>query len=190
MRVKTRWNVKDKPRSTEEIAGALGFILWRIACNGVLDLENENFQTDDQRQRLDVISAFLVFLIHTVDRLAYERFDQEQREALIRSLALRVVSILEDNARDAAGEERRREAFIDALNAGMNEYAELEFRPDGPSFSYMRFFAAEVAGAMGPRDNQWIIDHVMAVEGPEALETLTKAMESLTAGLGADKTAS
>jgi len=185
VRVKTRWNAKDKPRSMEDIASALAFTIWRIACNGVLELENENFQTDDQRQRLDVISAFLVFLIHTVDRQCYQKVEEAQREALVRHLAMRVVAILEDNARDTAGEERRREAFIEALNAGMSEYSDLAWGEDGPSFSYTRFFAAEVAGAMGPRDNQWIIDHVMAVEAPEALETLDKAMAGLTADLPA-----
>ena len=49
MRVKTRWNNKSKPHSIQDIASAMGFNTWRIACNGVLNLENEGFQTDTQR---------------------------------------------------------------------------------------------------------------------------------------------
>ena len=63
MRAAARWNKKDKVRTVEETAGALGVTGWRIAAQGVLGLENEGFQTDTQSQRLDVITEFAAFLV-------------------------------------------------------------------------------------------------------------------------------
>jgi hypothetical protein len=54
VRVKSKWNLKDRERTLSETGAAMGFILWRIAQQGVLNLENEGFQTDTNAQRLDV----------------------------------------------------------------------------------------------------------------------------------------
>jgi hypothetical protein len=77
VRIKSRWNQKERARSIQETASALGFIMWRIAQNALLSLENEGFQTDTQVQRLDVIEEFLAFLLHVVDRRVYDRMDQD-----------------------------------------------------------------------------------------------------------------
>lgn len=187
MRVKTRWNNKSKPHSIQDIASAMGFNTWRIACNGVLNLENEGFQTDTQRQRLDIIAEFLVFLIHTVDRLAYDKFNEDQRSALVTALALNLVNTWVDNARDIEGpaEEDRRADFIARLNEGMAEYAEMPFTEEGPGFAYLRLLGDRVAAVMGPKDNRWIMDQMMAIEAPDAIQTLRRVMRDLTAGLPA-----
>jgi hypothetical protein len=41
MRVRTRWNQKDKERSLEEIASVVAANTWKIAGESLLFLENE-----------------------------------------------------------------------------------------------------------------------------------------------------
>jgi hypothetical protein len=69
VRVKSKWNKKDKVHTLDEIGGAAAFILWRIAQQGLLNLENEGFQTDTRAQRIDVITEFLAFLVHRLCRM-------------------------------------------------------------------------------------------------------------------------
>ena len=96
VRVKSRWNKKGKTHSVEEIAGALAFILWRIATNGVLSMENAGFQTETQAQRLEIIAEFLAFAIHVADRMTIERFDEEQRVRFMTELAQKCAKHMED----------------------------------------------------------------------------------------------
>ncbi len=44
-RLKGGWNQRGRVRSLEEIGSAISFNIWQIAGQGVLDLENEGFQT-------------------------------------------------------------------------------------------------------------------------------------------------
>ena len=55
LRVKNKWQDKNRERSIEDTAGVVAFNLWKIASANVLNLENEGFQTDTQSQRIDVI---------------------------------------------------------------------------------------------------------------------------------------
>jgi len=54
IRLKTKWSNKDRERSPKELASALAFTIWRIGMEGVLNLENEGFQTESQSQRMDI----------------------------------------------------------------------------------------------------------------------------------------
>ncbi|QKT04019.1 hypothetical protein HUS23_09420 [Ectothiorhodospiraceae bacterium 2226] len=179
MRIRSRWNRKDKERSPEEQASVLGFIIWRIACNAVLNLENEGFQTDTQRQRLDVIGELVAYLLHVVDRLTFERLSVAERERFIGAVAQRLLNIWHDNLRDALGPGDHRQAMAERLNARMSEYAELPFGDGEPGFAFNRYLGACITEVMGPRDNRWILDQVMAIEVPEALQTLRKALRDV-----------
>ena len=79
MRIRSKWSAKHRDRSPEEIAGVVAFIAWRICTQAVLELENNDFQTDTQVQRLAIIWEFAAFLIHITDRMMYERMDEEER---------------------------------------------------------------------------------------------------------------
>lgn len=179
MRVKSRWNDKGKERTPEDIAGALAFIAWRIAGNAVLNLENEDYQTDTQAQRLDIMAELLAFLVHLVDRLAYGKIDEADRQRYIGALGLRLAETMQDNRVDAQGAGEYRAAFVDLLNRRMDDYAELPFADGGPGFGMRRYLGDRVAQAMGPRHNKWITQQVMDIEVPEALETLHKALRNL-----------
>ena len=179
MRIKSRWNQKERARSIQETASALGFILWRIAQNALLNLENEGFQTDTQAQRLDVIEEFLAFLLHVVDRRVYDRMDQDERSAFLNALARKLSDFVQDNARDFLGKGDHRTPFIRLVNERMDVYSEFAFRDGEPGFSLKRYLGDCVTGVMGARDSKWIDDQVMDVEVPEALKTLNRGLGNL-----------
>ncbi|MCW9023737.1 MAG: hypothetical protein OQK73_03555 [Gammaproteobacteria bacterium] len=180
MRIKSRWSKKGKTHSVEEIAGAVAFILWRIATNGVLSMENADFQTDSQEQRLNIIAEFLAFSIHMADRMTIEKFDEEERIIFMSELAKKCAKHMEDNQRDVLGSGDYREAFIDTLNRRMADYSEFNYTDeDGPSFSMRRFFGQQVKTVMGERNSKWVGDQVIDIEVPEILSHLGKAIPNL-----------
>ena len=181
MRVKSKWNVKERERSLTEIGSAAAFIVWRIAQQGTLNLENEGFQTDTNAQRLDVIAEFVAFLVHMSDRLKAAELDQAQRREFITSLARHLADQVQDNRTDAQGKGEYRQAFIDMLNTRTADYAEFSMVDGEPGYALKRYFGESVRAVMGEKDNKWISDQVMDVEVPEAMKPLNKALRDLFA---------
>ncbi len=180
VRVRTRWKNRAGPRSLEEAAGVLAFNLWRIACQGVLDIENEGFQTDTQRQRLDIIAEFLAFLVHLTDRMVYGRLDEEARRRFITALALRSVDILVDNLKDVCGPGEYREEAIARMNERFADYAGYGYdEKEGPGFGFRRRFGDLVQALVGPKDRQWVQSYVIDVGAPEVVEHLRKAVRGI-----------
>jgi hypothetical protein len=179
VRVKSKWNLRDRERSLSETGGALAFILWRIAQQGTLNLENEGFQTDTNAQRLDIITEFLAFLVHLVDRMTADRFTMEQRQEFIGSLARHLADTMQENRTDAQGKGEYRQPLIDRLNERAVDYAEFTFPDNEPGFAFRRYFGENVRMVMGERDNKWITDQVMDIEVPEAMKPLRKALRDL-----------
>jgi hypothetical protein len=179
LRVKSKWNNKDRVHSLTEIGGAAAFIIWRIAQQGVLNLENEGFQTDTNAQRLDAMAEFAAFLLHLADRLKSEELDQDERQAFISSLARHLADRMQENRTDAQGKGEYRQPLIDLINARTADYAEFPMVDNMPGYAFKRYFGENVRAVMGDRDNQWITDQVMEVEVPEVLPPLNKALREL-----------
>lgn len=182
MRVKSKWNNKGRERSLTEIGSAAAFILWRIAQQGTLNLENEGFQTDTNAQRLDVMAEFLAFLLHVVDRRQVETLEQDERQEFITALARHLANQMQENRTDAQGKGEYKAGLIELLNARTADYAEFPMPDDAPGYAMKRYFGERVRAVMGARDNQWITDQVMDVEVPEALKPLGRALRDLFAG--------
>jgi hypothetical protein len=179
VRVKSKWNLKERERSLSEIGGAMAFILWRIAQQGTLNLENEGFQTDSNAQRLDVITEFLAFLVHIADRMTAANLTREQRQEFIGSLARHLADTMQENRGDAQGAGEYRVALIERLNERAADYAGFSFVDNEPGFAFRRYFGENVRAVMGEKDNKWITDQVMDIEVPEALKPLEKAIRDL-----------
>jgi hypothetical protein len=180
IRLKTKWSDKDRKRSPKEQAGALAFTVWRIGMEGVLNLENEGFQTESQSQRMDITAEFMAFLIHLTDRNAYDPLTDEERHVFISALALRLADFMQDNRQDVEGPRDYRGPFINLINERMSDYAECSYSAEeGPGFSMRRTFGDHVTRKMGDKDRKWITEWVMEMETPEALATLKRAMKSL-----------
>lgn len=179
MRIKTRWNKQDKARSIQDIASALGFTLWRIGQGALLNLENEGFQTDTQQQRMHVMQEFMTFLTHMVDRMAFERMDDEERAEFLTALARKLADYVQDNMRDIVGGGDHRAPFIDLLNRRMDEYSEFAVVDDEPSFQLLRYFGDRLSEVLGERQRKWVSTQVIDIEAPNALKTLRRAVRNL-----------
>ena len=54
VRLKKRWNQRERPRTPAQMANAVAAGIWKLAAEIVLNLENENFETETQAQRADL----------------------------------------------------------------------------------------------------------------------------------------
>jgi hypothetical protein len=183
IRVKSKWNDKDKVRSAEDTGSALAFNLWRIAGANVLHIENEGFQTDTYNQRLDVIAELLAFFVHVVDRMTSEKdYSEDDRKALITAMAMNLAKTMHDNRRDVnegKDEVDYKEQFITVLNQRMDEYAGFKFDEGEPGFQLRRRVGEHVTEVMGEKDKKWVTDQVMEIEIPDALKTFKKVARNL-----------
>ena len=179
MRIKSKWNLKERQRSLSETASAVAFILWRIGQQGILNLENEGFQTDTHAQRVDIMEEFLAFLVHIVDRMTAAGLSVEERQIFISALAKHLADRVQENRADIQGKGDYRQPLIRLLNERTADYAEFSFTDNEPGYACRRYFGEHVRAVMGEKDNKWIADQVMDIEVPEALKPLEKAMRDL-----------
>ena len=180
MRIKSRWSKKGKTHSVEEIAGAVAFITWRIAGNCLLSLENNDFQTDTHEQRLKIISEFLIFTVHMIDRMTIEKLDENERVSFITELVTKTAKHLEDNKRDLIGSGEYRDDFISLLNERINDYSEFSYDDkEGPSFPMKRFFGDKMALIMGDKNNKWVADQIIEIEVRDIMSHLRKSVPNL-----------
>lgn len=185
MRIRTKWHKKDREVSVEEKANTMAFISWRIAMAFVLNMENENFQTDTQKQRMDIIQEVVAFLVSVTDRLVANQMSEEERRDFITKFALKIAKVFQENAEDLVGRgEDYQGPFINVLNDRLNAYSECGWddAEEMPGYQYKRDFGDYVSAVMGEKDNKWITDHVMQIEVPEAMTTLKKSKYEMVDG--------
>ena len=65
------------------------------------------------------------------------------------------------------------------LNTRLNSFAELPYTEQGPSYSMYRLLGSTIAEVMGDAFNRWVVEQVIDIEGPGALELLSKALKDL-----------
>ncbi|MCW8964112.1 MAG: hypothetical protein OQL16_09960 [Gammaproteobacteria bacterium] len=177
------WSGTDKTRTAAEQGSALAFIAWRVAHETAITLHGEDFVYRDDGQRLDVIAEFLAFIVHLVDRIAYEQLPEEIRNELINALGSKLAEHMEDNRMDWQGPGDHRTPLINLFNQRFGEYAEEGFDTDsGPKYSMYRHVGHCVQEHMSDdqeHGNRWVIDQVMDVEGPEIYKKIDNAMQNL-----------
>lgn len=168
----------------EERANTMAFISWRIAAALVLNLENEDFQTDTQQQRLEVIKEALAFLISVTDRMVAAQLNEDERREMITRMALKLAKDFQDNCHDLIGEGDFKTPFIDRVNERLNTYAERSWddERDEPGFQYKRDFGTFIGRIMGDRMNKWVTTQIIDIEVPDMLETLVKAKNQMVDG--------
>ena len=188
VRIKSKWfgKAKDKPSSEmlKENAGALAFIIWRLSLDKAINLHGEDFVYDNDIQRVKVIGEYLAMLLQVVDRMAFTRFDEEDRTVLISELAMKLADHMQDNGEEVLGQADYRGPFIDMVNRRSAGYSEFEFSPEeGPGYSFLQYFGSQVQAVMGEEHhaNKWVIDQAMEIDGPEVIEKVQKAMKDLFA---------
>ncbi len=183
MRVKSHWFKTGHARTPQEIAGALAFVVWRIADNELRKTRNAKFEIAVGTQYFSFLSEFLVFLVQVADRIAYRRLTAEDRSAFTSTLANRIAETLAENQSRLLGgslaEHKRR--FIDKLNQRAGEYAEFDYGSEGPEFAFTRYLGFCMREVMDEKDATWVIDQMMSIAAPEAVELVEKTLRDLFA---------
>mgnify|MGYP000197292889 CR=1 FL=1 len=185
MRMRTKWHNKEREVSVDEKANTMAFISWRIAAALVLNLENENFQTDTQKQRLDVIREALAFLVSVTDRLVVNQMSMDERQEFVAKYAIKLSKTFQENCEDLiARDVDYKKSFSETMNKRLNAYAECSWddENDMPGFQYKRDLGDHITKQMGEKDNKWITEHIIEIEVPDAMMTLKKAKFEMVDG--------
>jgi hypothetical protein len=184
LRIKNQWFDSGRPKTAQENASAIAFIIWRVTQNMLKQMREAKFDIDVGPQYFAFMHEVLVFLIQAVDRMAFERMTPEQRLDFTTAMVRRVAEILEESELEwlpppAAGEESRRNRFIDLCNEQADAYAEFGHGPQGPDFAFVRYLGSRVEAVLPEKDRHWVKDQMMAYEVPEALEMVRRGLDGV-----------
>jgi len=180
VRVKKRWNQHGSARSIAQMANAIASSIWKLAADVVLNLENENFETATQGQRVDLLEELACYLVHFTDRWIYSRADLEQRNEFIADLAGDLARLVEDSRVDVQGDGEYQASFIAKLNERAADYSQFSFSDaEGCSFAMRCRLGEWAQRAMGLRDNRWIPDYIVGREAPAIESALQRSLAGL-----------
>lgn len=181
IRLKTQWNHQAREVSLADTVSVLAFNAWKIGMQALLEIENQNFQTDTQLQRMSIMEEVMALLVHVLDRIAYAKLDEVDRQQLLSSFALKLADHIQDNTRDFAGQGDYRNPFINKLNTRLADYAETSWDQVAqlPGFSMGLSFGQHIAESLGPRDQQWVLDYIQRTLMPEMLEPYKRVLMRL-----------
>ncbi|MCB1877209.1 MAG: hypothetical protein KDH88_14630 [Chromatiales bacterium] len=188
LRIKSRWHDSGRNEATEKTlsdhAGALAFILWRLALDKAKTLHGEDYVYTSDGQRIAIICEYLAFGVQVVDRLAYLReMPEDEREFFVNAFASRATDHVEDNAVDLFGPGDYRTGFTKTLNKRLQEYSEYSFTKAGPGYSFLRLLGVKCQAIMNkgdaPHMNRWVIDQVMEKDAPDVVQKLESSVDDL-----------
>lgn len=179
-RLKRSWNFRDKERSMKDIGSAISFNIWQISGNGLLELENEGFQTDSRSQRLDVVCEFAAYLLQITDRMIFDKLTLEKRNELISFAGIHMASIIQNNREDTNGPGEYVNDFLKLLNSRINDYSTCQFSyENGPSFVFLRLLGDHVTAQMGEKDQKWITSYVIDIAGEKLFKSFRRILPGL-----------
>lgn len=181
MRIKSHWFKSDREKAPQEIAGALAFTIWRIADNALKNTRKAKFEITIGTQYFSFLMEFLVFLIQVADRIAYRQLSAETRFVFTSTLANRVAETFAENKSRLMNLDiaECKQHFIDSVNLRAGEYADFNYSSDGPEFAFTRYLAFCMREVMDEKDVEWVIDQMMSIEAPEAVDMVENTMRNL-----------
>ena len=181
MRIKSHWFKSGRERTAQEIADALAFIVWRIGDNALKNTRKADFEIEVGPQYFAFLVEFLLFLIQAADRIAYRRLSAEDRFVFTSTLANRIAETYAENHSrlQSCSSVEAKQHFINLLNQRADGYADFDYSEDGPSFKFTRHLGYCMEQVMGEQDSNWIIDQMMSIAAPEAVQMLEKTIRDL-----------
>jgi hypothetical protein len=180
IRLKSQWFKTDRPKTPQQVAGVMAFIVWRVAHNALTQMRGARFDIDVGAVYFAFLAEWLVFLVQVADRMAFARLGAGERAAFTTELVRRVADHLAENqdrllGPPAPGEDSHRGRFIDLCNELAVHYAEFGHGADGPDFAFMRYLGHRIEHLMLAKDQAWAVDQVTSVEAPEAVQMLQRS---------------
>lgn len=191
MRIKSTWFKPGAEHTPEEQASAMAFIVFRVGHQMLKRMRGAQFDIDAGAPYFAFLREVLAFLVAVVDRIAALRLEPAAREAFTVALVRHVARILAENETELlgappAGAPGHDETFIDLVNTLFGHYADFGADPqapdDGsfhPDFGFVRYLGHRLEPTLPEKDRRWVIDQVMAIEAPEALQIVQGAMRNL-----------
>lgn len=178
-RLKTHWFKVETPKSADQTASAVAFVAWRAARHLIDRMRAAGFDVDPGAPYFGFVRETLLFLLACADRMAYAKLGADARVPFTTSLVHHVARQLHDNETDLLGAEHDWGGlFVEQFNAVSQHYAEFGWsEADGPDFGFVRYFGRRLEPFVPEHDRRWVLDQVMAVEAPAALELLRRSME-------------
>jgi hypothetical protein len=182
LRVKTVWFKKEGERPAEEVATVLASTIWRLADKTIDNLSKANFDIITPERGFKIIGELTCFLVHYVDRLAFDRMDDARRQNLVSAVGVRLAEIMEQNILDFTEgtldpDYDYQDGYIDLVNRRMTDYSEFEFPENKASYQALRFLSLMVREGMEKSDQTWIQDQLMDIEVPEMMGMVKKSMD-------------
>jgi hypothetical protein len=182
MRVKSQWFKAETPKGATEVAGAVAFIVFRIAQNSLKNMRNARFELPPGTAYFAFVAEILAFLTLAADRIAHRRGDEAWRIEFTTAVANRVGAFLADNEADLLGAEAPEEIkrrFVALVNRRSDDYSDCAWNDDGPDYAFIRCLGHRVAEVMERHEQTWAVSQVIDSEAPEAVAMLQRAMSDL-----------
>lgn len=181
MRIKSQWFKEGRTHTPQELAGAVSFVAWRIADDALKKTRKASFEIAVGPQYFAFFDEFLIFLLQVADRIAYRRLSADDRVAFTGTLVNRVAETQAENRSRLLGVDAAacKQDFVDRFNERAGGYAEFDYGDDGPSFRFLRYLGFCLSGIMDEKDSPWIVDQIMSIQAPEAVDMVEKTMRNL-----------
>jgi hypothetical protein len=169
----------------------MAFIVWRVSHNMLKRMRGAHFDIDAGGPYFAFMREVLVFLIAVVDRTAYTKMDGATRNGFTTALVRHCADTLAGNETDLLGPRADgalyQDSFIDLVNELSPHYAEFGADPASdnageaftPDFGFLRYLGSRLEPTLPPKDRRWVLDQVMAIEAPEAVDIVRSAILDL-----------
>jgi hypothetical protein len=180
-RTKSKWFARSRPRDPATIASAVAFTIWRLGLDSIKRMRAAQFSIEADARYFAFLREYLVFLVQVADRLVVPRTDLETRTAFLTALCHRLADLLAENQGDLIGGDPAtiRREFIDLVNERAESYATFGFDANGPDFDFVRYCAHLLLDLFNAADRAWLIDQIISIEAPAAVETLAPLLDNL-----------
>lgn len=182
VRLRTRWHRSNRsernrkgsarPKTLDNLSSAAAINIWKLGKDSFLHMEKEGFLFPEDRQAIDAIAEFSVYLLHIIDRLIYGKLPEEERAPLINAIAGHLIETFVANKQDLLGPGDYRAEFIERLNDRLGNYAECSFTEEGPGYDFNRYLGQKVAEVMAAGEDKWVVEQVMDIEAPGMAEKI------------------
>jgi len=189
IRLKSKWHRSKrsernragpkKPKTLIDLASVIGHNIWKLAKESFIHMEKEGFRFPDDQQTIDFITEFLIYQIHIVDRMLYEKVSDGERAEFVNALCKHVIKTLEINQIELIGPDEYAARFIDTMNDRFQNYAECEFGERGPRYEFTRYLAQKAAEHMRISDDKWVVEQIIDIEAPPIVEKIMRMAEDV-----------
>jgi len=191
IRIRSRFHRGGRERTAPELASVIAMLGWKLSQDAIRRMREAQFDIDIGRQYFDFVCEYLAFMLHAADRIAYRALAADRRTEFTTALALKLAEVVEDNRDMLIAEPepgRCRRDFIALANLRGADYADFAYdEKEGSDFGFRRFFGSRLLDIVPEKDHPWVIDQIMEIEAPEAVQALERTLEGLFAPPGEER---